>query len=343
MNVTLGVPRLKEIINASNFISTPIIEARLNQSDSMTSAKIVKAQIEKTTLGEICHFIKEVHTNDASYISIRLDLECIEKLHLPITAGTVKHAILHNLGTSTRPAVLRALKERHVIINSKGDKIRILPPEVKDNSKGIPSYKKVYFVIQALKSTLPSVIVQGIPSVSRAVINEEFDGQLGKKLYYLLVEGYGLQDVMSCPGIDGKYTKSNHILEMQRVLGIEAARSMIASEIKYIITAYGITVDRRHLMLLSDVMTFKGEVLGITRFGVAKMKESVLMLASFEKTTDHLFDAAVHSREDSIVGVSECIIMGVPIPIGTGLFKLIHEQKDGVDVMKPRKRLLESI
>jgi hypothetical protein len=43
---------------------------------------------------------------------------------------------------------------------------------------------------------------------------------------------------------------------------------------------------------------------------------SVLMLASFEKTTDHLFDAAVHSRQDNIIGVSECIIMGVPIPIG---------------------------
>jgi DNA-directed RNA polymerase III subunit RPC1 len=105
---------------------------------------------------------------------------------------------------------------------------------------------------------------------------------------------------------------------MQKVLGIEAARTVIAQEIKYIMTAYGITVDRRHLMLLSDVMTFKGEILGITRFGgwrmllafyfwhalsdgctlgVAKMKESVLMLASFEKTTDHLFDAAVHSRQ----------------------------------------------
>jgi DNA-directed RNA polymerase III subunit RPC1 len=60
------------------------------------------------------------------------------------------------------------------------------------------------------------------------------------------------------PGVDGRETKSNHIIEMQNVLGIEAARSMIASEIKYIMTAYGITVDRRHLMLLSDVMTFKG-------------------------------------------------------------------------------------
>jgi DNA-directed RNA polymerase III subunit RPC1 len=97
-------------------------------------------------------------------------------------------------------------------------------------------------------------------------------------------------------------------------------------------------------MLLSDVMTFKGEVLGITRFGVAKMKESVLMLASFEKTTDHLFDAAVHSREDSIVGVSECIIMGVPIPIGTGLMKLMQQYPAECTIKSHRRtRLLESL
>ena len=46
----------------------------------------------------------------------------------------------------------------------------------------------------------------------------------------------------------------------------------------------------------------QGEVLGITRFGIAKMKDSVLMLASFEKTTDHLFDAALHGRCDDING-----------------------------------------
>ena len=140
------------------------------------------------------------------------------------------------------------------------------------------------------------------------------------------------------------------------ILGIEAARTKISDEISYIMNAYSIHIDNRHLMLLSDVMTFKvilplddciyylsffelglyaiictlllcvqGEVLGITRFGVAKMRESVLMLASFEKTTDHLFDAAVHSRRDHIVGVSECIIMGVPIPLGTGLFKLLRD------------------
>ena len=60
------------------------------------------------------------------------------------------------------------------------------------------------------------------------------------------------------------------------------------------------------------------------RFGVPKMKQSVLMLASFEKTTDHLFEAAVHSRTDAVAGVSECIIMGIPIPLGTGLFKVLQ-------------------
>jgi DNA-directed RNA polymerase III subunit RPC1 len=74
-------------------------------------------------------------------------------------------------------------------------------------------------------------------------------------------------------------------------------------------------------------MTNKGEVLGITRFGISKMKDSVLMLASFEKTTDHLFDAALLGKKDAICGVSECIIMGIPMPVGTGMFKVIQKQQ----------------
>ena len=76
-------------------------------------------------------------------------------------------------------------------------------------------------------------------------------------------------------------------------------------------------------------MTYRGEILGINRFGIAKMKESVLMLASFEKTPDHLFDAAVSGAVDTIDGVSECIIMGTAIPLGTGVFKLLRDHKEG--------------
>jgi DNA-directed RNA polymerase III subunit RPC1 len=336
MNVTLGVPRLKEIINASKVISTPIITANLVQSNSKTSARIVKAQIEKTTLGQVASCIEEVHTPEMSFISIQLDMNAIQNLHLIVNAHSVRESILKG-PYGTQMAALRAIKEKHILImtdahTGMASELRILPPEGKETMKGISSSQKIYFILQSLKTCLPHVIVQGISTVARAVINEEYHAggagasgeKGGGKRYYLLVEGYGLSSVMGTPGVDGYDTKSNHIIEVQHVLGIEAARTMISSEIGYIMSAYGITVDRRHLLLLSDVMTFKGEVLGITRFGVAKMRESVLMLASFEKTTDHLFDAAVHSRQDSIVGVSECIIMGVPIPLGTGLFKLVH-------------------
>ena len=52
-----------------------------------------------------------------------------------------------------------------------------------------------------------------------------------------------------------------------------------------------------------------------------------LLLASFEKTADHLFDAAYYGQKDAIKGVSECIIMGIPMSVGTGLMQLLYEQK----------------
>ena len=80
---------------------------------------------------------------------------------------------------------------------------------------------------------------------------------------------------MSTPGVDGLRTVSNHIVEVEHVLGIEAARLAIMKEIDTVYSSYGMEIDKRHLMLLADVMTYKGQILGITRFGIAKMKESV--------------------------------------------------------------------
>lgn len=331
MNVTLGVPRLKEIINASKLISTPIITARLVQDDHKIGARVVKAGIEKTTLGEISVYMKEVYAPTKCYISVELDMKAIDQLRLNIDGYTVRKSILRGVTGKTRSKVLRSLKECHVKIK-KGSrsKLRIYVPEASDKTT-TTGHTPIYFTMQALKVALPQVIVQGISTVNRAVINEE--DKDGKSSFHLLVEGYGLAEVMGSPGIDGYHTTTNHVIEVEETLGIEAARVQISSEISYIMNAYGIGIDSRHLLLLSDIMTFKGEVLGITRFGVSKMKESVLMLASFEKTTDHLFDAAAHGRSDAIVGVSECIIMGLPIPVGTGLFKCL---KQAYDV--PRKK-----
>ncbi|KAG0715532.1 DNA-directed RNA polymerase III subunit RPC1 [Chionoecetes opilio] len=104
-------------------------------------------------------------------------------------------------------------------------------------------------------------------------------------------------------------------------------RATIIREITVTMETHGLSVDRRHIMLLADLMTCRGQVLGITRHGLSKMKESVLMLASFEKTADHLFDAAYHGQGNPIKGVSDCIIMGKPMNIGTGVFKLVHRHR----------------
>lgn len=85
---------------------------------------------------------------------------------------------------------------------------------------------------------------------------------------------------------------------------------------------HGVNVNPRHINLLSEVMTCKGRIIGFTRNGVDKMKDSTMMLASFEKTTDFLFDAATQGKHDRMRGVSERIIMGQPITIGTGMFDL---------------------
>ncbi|XP_048419561.1 DNA-directed RNA polymerase III subunit RPC1 isoform X3 [Stegostoma tigrinum] len=317
MNITLGVPRIKEIINASKSISTPIITAHLDQDDDADFARLVKGRIEKTLLGEISEYIEEVFLPDDCFILVKLSLERIRLLRLEVNAETVKYSIC--------TSKLR-VKPGDVAVH--GEAVVCVTP--RENSKS-----SMYYVLQYLKEELPKIVVQGIPEVARAVIH--VDEQGGKEKYKLLVEGDNLRAVMATHGVKGTHTTSNNTYEVEKTLGIEGARSTIIHEIQYTMKNHGMSIDRRHVMLLSDLMTYKGEVLGITRFGLAKMKESVLMLASFEKTADHLFDAAYFGQKDSVCGVSECIIMGIPMNIGTGLFKLLHKADKDPD---PPKRPL---
>ena len=103
-----------------------------------------------------------------------------------------------------------------------------------------------------------------------------------------------MSEVMRTPGVDFRQTSTNHILDMAAVVGIEAARLKIITEIEFALDKFGIKVDRRHTSLLADEMTFQGRVLGIQRHGVAQSKTSPLQLASFEETEKHLYNAAIH-------------------------------------------------
>lgn len=301
MNVTLGVPRIKEIINAAKKISTPIITAELESNEMLDVAEVVKGDMEKTVLGEVADAIKIVLKSSQPSLVVKLDMERIEDRFMGISADSVQLSILKH------PKI--KLKSEHVRVIDRA-KLRIYPAGT-DKSK-------LQLELHNLRSILPKVIVKGIPTVERVVINKKANSSA----YNLLVEGTNLLAVMGTTGVDARNTKSNHIMEINKTLGIEAARRSIIDEIQYTMKSHGMNIDQRHMMLLADLMTYKGEVLGITRYGIASMKTSVLMLASFEKTSEHLFNASYSGREDRIEGVSECIIMGIPMQLGTGILNV---------------------
>lgn len=326
MNVTLGVPRIKEIINASKTISTPIITACLANDDDERTARIVKGRIEKTLLKDITEYMEDVYTESSAYVGIAIDFNTVERLQLDISLQDIAKAIARHPKLKISDSDVSCLYDKNII------QVAILPvplapsksssafnDDIMASKLGATDGSEVYYRGQHLLRSLPGVVVEGFSDISRAVINIKPDSKKE-----LLVEGYGLQNVMITDGIIGIETTTNHILEMREVLGIEAARSSIVNEIDYTMSKHGMDVDPRHIQLLGDVMTFKGEVLGITRFGLAKMRDSVLQLASFEKTTDHLFDAAFYMKTDKVEGVSECIILGQPMRIGTGAFNVVQ-------------------
>ena len=59
MNITQGVPRIKEIINASQNISTPIITAALDGATTEQFARLVKGRLERTRLGEVSNGVSK--------------------------------------------------------------------------------------------------------------------------------------------------------------------------------------------------------------------------------------------------------------------------------------------
>lgn len=56
MSITQGVPRIKEIINASKLISTPVITCELVSKQDIIAARVVKGRIEKTFLKDVSGF-----------------------------------------------------------------------------------------------------------------------------------------------------------------------------------------------------------------------------------------------------------------------------------------------
>lgn len=120
-----------------------------------------------------------------------------------------------------------------------------------------------------------------------------------------------------------KRIESNHIRAMMDTYGIEAGVATIIKELSGIFSHYGIQVDRRHLTLIADHMTFNGEYRPFHRNSMFE-NPSPLLRMSFERSTNYIMSSALYNESDSGRTPAGCIVMGRPAPAGTGSFELIE-------------------
>lgn len=314
MSITQGVPRIKEIINASKAISTPVITCPLENNSQIEAARVVKGRIEKTYVSDVLRFVEDEWRADEGSVVLQIDMEALSDMHLGIGVYDIAEAICKQKKLKINREDLSIQSNRIVIRVRDGSDA---PAKRTTKSKSDADSGDMLIRANFLRRGLPTVPISGYPEAARAIIQTS-----EQSTHTVLVEGYGLKACMNTEGVIGTQARTNSVMECRDVLGIEAARTTIAGEIGEVMNSMGI--DPRHMQLLADVMTYKGEVLGITRFGLSKMRDSVLQLASFEKTPDHLFEAAAGMKTDKIEGVSECIIMGQTMSVGTGAFQIVR-------------------
>lgn len=294
LNVTLGLPRLIELVDARRIPETPIMVIYLDEEHRYDREKALEVarRIEATKLENV---VSRVDIDLAtSTIVIDLDSDMLKDKGL------------------TRDDVIKALSKVKAIAQG----IRV--DEADENRIYVelpPNYD--FMKIQKLRDRLLKLKLKGIKSINRVIVQRR-GGE-----YVLITDGTNLEAVLKVEGVDPRRVFTNSIHEIENVLGIEAARQALINEIHNVLEEQGLDVDIRHIMLVADIMTSTGVVRQIGRHGVAGEKQSVLARAAFEVTVKYLFDAAARGEVDELRGVAENVIVGQIAPVGTSLVNLI--------------------
>jgi len=289
INVTLGLPRIIEIVDARKNPSTPVMTVFLDEEHryDLEKAREVARRIEGTTLENIA---REMSIDILNFeFIVDIDPERLEK------SGLDMEKIIKKLSSSFKSAEFEA----------DGYSLIVRPKKVTKLSD-----------LRKLAEKVKKHRLKGLSGVGKTIIRKEGDE------YVIYTEGSNFKQVLKVPGVDPTRTRTNNIWEIAEVLGIEAARNAIIEEIVSTMREQGLEVDIRHIMLVADMMTLDGVIRPIGRHGIVGEKSSVLARAAFEVTTKHLLEAAERGEVDPLNGVVENVLIGQPVPVGTGTVKL---------------------
>lgn len=201
----------------------------------------------------------------------------------------------------------------------------IMRVRIKISEDDTPSSDDMLTDLKALEhNIIENVVIKGIKNVHRTALEEkkykQYNSLTGvfddKKEWMMYTEGSNLRDVLNLLIVDAPRTMTNDVNEVYEVLGIEAARQALYNEIVDVMD--GIQVNYRHIALLVDVMTNRGNILSVNRHGINRGDIGPLAKCSFEETTDKLIKAGVFAEYDKINGVSANVMLGQIAPCGTG-------------------------
>ncbi|EIN13283.1 beta and beta-prime subunits of DNA dependent RNA-polymerase [Punctularia strigosozonata HHB-11173 SS5] len=366
-NVTLGVPRLKEIINVATNIKTPSLTVYLVpelQKDAML-AKNVQQELAYTTLRTVTAAVEIWYDPDPTSTIIEEDQVFVEsffaipdeeiesKLHLQspwlLRLELDRNKMLDRKLTMSYVAgrIAESFKQDLFVIWSEDNseklviRCRILGGADKDED-GLAGVMEEDEFLRSLENTmLNTVSLRGVKGIERVFMMQHNkvvtrqDGTISardenEKEWVLETDGINLKTVMCIDGVDFKRTYSNNCVEIFDVLGIEAARAAIMREMRNVIEFDGSYVNYRHLALLCDLMTQRGTLMAITRHGINRADTGALMRCSFEETVEILMEAAAVGEKDDCHGIAENVMFGQMAPMGTGAFDVALD----IDMLK---------
>jgi DNA-directed RNA polymerase subunit A" len=312
MNVTLGLPRLIELVDARRVPSTPMMTVHVERKlrADRDAVHNIGLQIEVTSLPDV-----------AAVGTVVEDLIVVITPHTDLmTARGVKRADLERGLTENLDSRSFTLTNGSGSGEGRSFQIHLADPATKttrvkkDDVADERPFKKLLEASEEAKA----IRIKGVTGIKRALIKKEKDE------YVVYTEGSNLEGVLDIPGVDAGRTTTNSVFEIYKVFGVEAARAALILEASRTLSEQGLGVDIRHLMLVSDVMTNEGDIRAIGRHGISGKKTSVLARAAFEITAAHLLRAAITGEADELKGVAENIIVGQPITLGTGAVNLIY-------------------
>jgi DNA-directed RNA polymerase beta' subunit len=188
------------------------------------------------------------------------------------------------------------------------------------------------------------VLLKGYKGINKVSLNKnkyelynEEKGIFDKVVEWVLdTDGTNLMEILSNPNIDSTRTISNDIREIYSVLGIEAARNALYKELVNV-TGEG-SMNYRHLSLLIDTMTFKGNLMSIDRHGINRTSSSALSKSSFEESVDMLINASIFSEYDNTSGISPQVMLGKVPNCGSGNFDIVLDEEYMIELLKSAKK-----